>query len=160
MHGSVCKMAASQYDIFPTILELADCSYKMDSMQPGRSLVPYMHCPAKLPDRDVVIFDEYGKTRMIKKDGYKYVHHYEADFNELYYLAEDPDEMENLWGREEYEVQINAMKQEMEEWFARYSLPIYDGIQHDVTGRGQKNLCDKKDAFDQSFTYVKNRSAN
>ena len=155
MRGSVCRMAASQYDIFPTILELADCPPETEPLQPGQSLVSYFRCPLAPIDRDVVIFDEYGKTRMIKKDGFKYIHHYDADFNELYHLTEDPDEVENLWGRAEYESQISIMKQEMEEWFARYSIPAYDGTQHNVTGRGQRDLCDKENAFDQSFAYVK-----
>ena len=92
---------------------------------------------------------------MIKKEGIKYIHHYDADFNELYHLTEDPDEVENLWGRAEYESQISIMKLEMEEWFGRYSIPAYDGSQDIVTGRGQRDLCDKENAFDQSFAYVK-----
>lgn len=67
MRGSVCRMAASQYDIFPTILELADCPPETEPLQPGQSLVPHFRCPSVPIDRDVVIFDEYGKTRMIKK---------------------------------------------------------------------------------------------
>lgn len=155
VQGSVCSVPASQYDIFPTLLELAHCPGIQDPYQPGRSLVPQLQCPWKPADREVVIYDEYGKTRMIKKEGYKYVHHYGADFQELYHLTEDPDENENLWGREEYASKCRDMKEEMEEWFSKYSIPEYDGTKHTVTGRGQRDYCNKEGAFELSAAYIK-----
>lgn len=152
--GTVCHARASQYDIFPTILELAGCSSAPDPTQPGRSILPLLD-PSSDADRDIVIYDEYGKTRMIKRGDYKYIHHYGADFNELYDLGHDPDETENLWGQEEYHKLAAEMKEDMEKWFRKYSVPEYDGTKHDVTGRGQKDLCYKENAFDQSMEYIR-----
>lgn len=43
-------------------------------------------------DDRVVVFDEYSKTRMIKKNKFKYVHRYGNGPCEFYNLSNDPDE--------------------------------------------------------------------
>lgn len=146
--GTICHTPASQYDIYQTILELAGCTKSTDPYQPGHSLLPQLKCPSALSDREVVIYDEYGKTRMIKKDGYKYVHRYGTDFHEFYDLAQDPDESQNLYGKKEYSQSVIEMRREMEEWFAKYSLPEYDGTKHRITGNGQRDFCYKENAFE------------
>lgn len=156
--GRVCHEPLSQYDIFPTILDLAECNYDLSPLQPGESLLPYLSSPSKKEGRDLVIFDEYGKTRMIKKDGYKYIHHYGENFHELYSLKDDPEENENLYGKKEYWDLINLLKEEMEAWFQKYSVLEYEGIKHPVRGRGQKDICNRPNAFDQSYIYVSSKA--
>ena len=152
--GEVCHTPVSQYDIYPTILELAGCQAVPGPMQPGTSLLPLIQNPLGQKDRDIVVYDEYGRTRMIKKNGYKFIRHYEADFNELYDLKSDPDESVNLWDNGGYKELAAEMECDMEEWFEKYSVPECDGRKHAVTGRGQKDLCYKEGAFDQSMEYV------
>lgn len=69
--GTKCSAMASQYDIFPTILELAGCKFELEPMQPGKSLLKQINNPLDHYDDRVVVFDEYSKTRMIKKNKFK-----------------------------------------------------------------------------------------
>ena len=50
-----------------------------------------------------MVFDEYGPVRMIRNQDWKYIHRYPYGPHELYYLTEDPEEKENLYGQEAYE---------------------------------------------------------
>lgn len=147
--GTICSAMASQYDIFPTILSLAGCKFGQDPLQPGKSLEEQINHPLKEQSDRIVVFDEYSKTRMIKKCNMKYIHRYGDGPCEVYDLAKDPDETQNLFGNPDYERQIQGLKTEMEEWFNQYTIPKMDGRKFGVTGRGQEKMCYEDDAFDQ-----------
>ncbi|WP_207723874.1 sulfatase-like hydrolase/transferase [Mediterraneibacter hominis] len=149
--GEVCKNMVSQYDVFPTILELAGCEWETEALQPGRSLVELFQSPEKeMPER-VVVYDEYSKTRMIKKNHYKYIHRYGGGPCEFYDLRQDPEEVFNLYGDEKYREITAAMRQEMELWFAKYTQEKTDARKYDAKGRGQWDLCWKDGAFNQGI---------
>ena len=151
--GTKCSAMASQYDIFPTILELAGCKFELEPMQPGKSLLKQINNPLDHYDDRVVVFDEYSKTRMIKKNKFKYVHRYGNGPCEFYNLSNDPDEKNNLFGNKEYDEIIKTLKTDMEEWFDRYSTPEMDARKYDATGRGQDKMCYEEGAFDQSLEF-------
>lgn len=151
--GTKCSAMASQYDIFPTILELAGCKFELEPMQPGKSLLKQINNPLDNYDDRVVVFDEYSKTRMIKKNKFKYVHRYGNGPCEFYNLSNDPDEKNNLFGNKEYDEIIKTLKTDMEEWFDRYSTPEMDARKYDATGRGQEKMCYEEGAFDQSLEF-------
>ncbi len=151
--GKVCHNRVSQYDIFPTILELANCDYEKDVKQPGRSIVELIKSPEKKFSNRVVVYDEYGGTRMIKSNQYKYVQRDETQFCEFYNLERDPEEECNLYGEQQYSEIIMEMKKELEDWFSKYSITLLDGWQRKVTGRGQVDLCYKENAFNQDVEF-------
>ena len=149
--GSTCSAMAGQYDIFPTILSLAGCEYELESKQPGRSLMEQINHPTAEYEDRIVVFDEYSKTRMIKKGKLKYIHRYGDGPCEFYDLSTDPDEENNLYGNPVWEEQIQRLKAEMEEWFDRYTDPKMDARKGGAVGRGQEKMCYEENAFDQSI---------
>ena len=106
------------------------------SILQGKSLV------ASTP---VFVLDEYGSTRMIRTETWKYVHRYPAGPHELYNLVSDPSEDCNLIDREEYQERIEHLRLELENWFSEYVDPRIDGTQNNVTGRGQLGLLGSPD---------------
>lgn len=151
--GAVCRSMAGQCDLFPTILELAGCQWSLEPMQPGKSMTDLLRHPEKEREGSVVIYDEYGKTRMIRKGRYKYIHRYGGGPCELYDMERDPEEAEDLYGKEEYSSIIQSMKKEMEDWFARYTREKTDARKFSVKGRGQQKLCWEKDAFNPHIEF-------
>lgn len=151
--GSVCHNMLSQYDVFPTILDLAGCAFTLSPMQPGHSFAQMLEQPDKQDNNRVVVFDEYSKTRMIKKSHYKYIHRYKNGPCELYNLAEDPEETVNLYGQAPYQTLVESMRNEMELWFEKYSIPEKDGRNYNVSGKGQLKLCFEEQAFEQQLSY-------
>ena len=149
--GSTCSAMAGQYDIFPTILSLAGCEYKLEPKQPGKSLMEQINHPTAEYEDRIVVFDEYSKTRMIKKGKLKYIHRYGDGPCEFYDLSTDPDEENNLYGNPVWEEQIQRLKSEMEEWFDRYTDPKMDARKGGAVGRGQEKMCYEENAFDQSI---------
>ena len=90
-------------------------------------------------DRWVVVYDEYGPTRMIRTEEWKYVCRLPYGPDELYHLSVDPEENTNLIDEPEYRPLVDRMYAQMTEWFYRYSDPAMDGAKEGVTGFGQ--LC-------------------
>ena len=88
-------------------------------------------------DTEVVVFDEYGPVRMIRNKEWKYIHRYPYGPHELYHLAEDPDEKENLYGQEAYKKITVEMRKGLNEWFNKYVDEKVDGVKEGVTGLGQ-----------------------
>lgn len=131
----------SHYDLFPTILELAGLSRteqdQYTSGLPGTSMVPVLNGSRKQIRDDVVIFDEYGPTRMVRTGEYKLIYRTPFGPHELYDMKKDPGERENLIDHREYQEIKNQLYQKLDHWFARYTLPQYDGRRYPVDGDGQ-----------------------
>ena len=84
--GSVQPAMASGYDFMPTLLDYLNLPLPEDRNYPGRSFLAALKGEED-PGRDnVVIYDEYGTTRMIRTAEWKYVHRYPDGPNELYDL--------------------------------------------------------------------------
>ena len=151
--GAVCHQMASQYDFYPTMLELAGCSWEKEPMQPGKSIVSLIRQPEEeAPDR-VVVFDEYSNTRMIRTKKWKYVDRYPDGPNQLFDMEKDPEELENLYGNSAYEGTVLELKAAMERWFDAYTKEENDGRKYKVTGSGQLDRCGSKTPFDLRLEY-------
>ena len=85
----------------------------------------------------VVIYDEYGGTRMIRTESWKYMSRFPNGPNELYDLNNDPDERFNLAGDKGYSARCKSLNKELENWFEQYVEPNRDGRSKPVTGSGQ-----------------------
>lgn len=126
----------SHYDLFPTILEIAGIEDRNGDKRPGRSFLPVLQ-GREMTDRDVVVFDEYGPTRMIRTAQAKLVYRYPYGPHELYDLTEDPDEDNNLFDDVRYEGLKAKLLERLESWFLEYADPAVDGTREAVTGFGQ-----------------------
>ena len=133
----VQEAMVSAYDFMPTLLE-----YLGLPIPTGRDIAGQSFLPTLLGEKDearehVVIYDEYGGTRMLRTKEWKYVHRYPDGPDELWDLVNDPDERHNLVGDRAQVSRILEMRRMLEEWFARYADPDADGVKQDVTGLGQ-----------------------
>lgn len=136
--GAVCSELLSHYDVLPTLCEIAGVPCRTVQRLPGRSFVPWLRDPDRRDPAPVVVFDEYGPVRMIRDHDYKLILRYPYGPNELYDLAADPEETENLYGRREQEARVLSMRRTLERWFARYADPAFDARAEGVAGTGQR----------------------
>ncbi len=151
--GVVCEELLSQYDIRPTLLEVAGIEDEESYVLPGTSFASLLMGSDDVPREDVVVFDEYGPARMIRTREWKYIRRYPFGPNELYDLANDPDEAANLVDEPEQAGRIAQLRARMERWFEHYADPEVDGLREAVTGYGQMGLAglrgDGSEAFDR-----------
>jgi arylsulfatase A-like enzyme len=138
--GEVCSGMFSAYDLMPTLLDYTGLANPGAGKLPGRSFVPVLRGEAAGGNDHIVVYDEYGPTRMIRTREYKYVHRYPYGPHELYDLQQDPQERRNLLLEDGGEELVVPLKAKLEEWFVRYSDPAVDGRHEAVTGKGQLGL--------------------
>jgi len=135
--GQVSRDLLSHYDVFPTLLDYLGLPNSQAGALPGRSFAPLLRGQALDERGPVVVFDEYGPTRMIRSQRWKYIHRYPYGPHELYDLENDPGEAANLIEEAstiEIATELNA---QLAEWFVRYADPYLDGSREAVTGKGQ-----------------------
>ncbi len=147
--GVVSADLLSHYDVMPTLLDYLGLPNPGAESLPGRSFAGLLRGEASWRQaagtgQPVVVFDEYGPTRMIRTLDWKYVHRYPYGPNELYHLAGDPGETRNLLAAAQPGTRAAAMraelKGELDAWFARYADPRLDGSREAVYGKGQLTL--------------------
>lgn len=131
----------SQYDIFPTILSLADIHEPaveayMETL-PGKSILPVLRGDRERIRKEVVVYEEYGPVRMIRDEQYKLIYRTPYGPHELYDLYNDPDETQNLINQPEYQQLKRRLFSRMEKWFQQYTTQAYDGRKFPVYGDGQ-----------------------
>jgi arylsulfatase A-like enzyme len=108
--GTVSEKMVLNLDFAETFLDAAGVSIPED-MQ-GQSIIPLLKGETPETWRDAVYYHyyEYPAVHMVKRhygirtERYKLIHfYYDVDEWELYDLQEDPDEMNNLYGKEGYD---------------------------------------------------------
>ena len=126
----------SACDLFPTLCELAGVTPAPDPMRPGVSFLPLLRGEPG-GDRCAIVYDEYGPTRMIRTQRFKYVHRFCYGPNELYDMQADPGEEHNLYGQPEYDDTVLELRTRMLRWFDEHTVPELNGAREPVTGSGQ-----------------------
>ncbi|MCL2479266.1 MAG: sulfatase-like hydrolase/transferase, partial [Treponema sp.] len=151
--GKVCAESVSAYDIFPTFVEMLNLDKSACNGLPGKSFLKLLKGQTSMETcgRDVIIYDEYGPTRMIRTPEWKYIHRYPFGPNEHYDLTNDPGEEKNLVGENSFASLIHDMRARMENWFLRYADVRVDGTREEVTGLGQ--LCSAGTFAQKSVKY-------
>jgi arylsulfatase A-like enzyme len=143
----------SQYDWLPTMVDYLGLSPDVlpDNL-PGKSFAPILR-GRELPDPNhcLVVYDEYGPTRMIRNRQWKLVWRHPAGPHELYNLVEDPKEHRNLFDFKGNMDVIESLQKTMEQWFKKYTDPRFDGKTKPNTGHGQKDWPDAPNAFRVRF---------
>jgi choline-sulfatase len=135
--GYVQKAMVSAYDFMPTLLDYLQLSTPEIHNLPGKSFLPALLGQDSIGRDNVVVYDEYGQTRMIRTHEWKYIYRYSDGPNELYNLINDPDECENLINDVSQINRIGEMQNSLEKWFKTYSVTDKDGTKFDVNGLGQ-----------------------
>ena len=148
--GKVCEALLSHYDLMPTLLDYLGLPHPEAEDLPGRSFAELLRGEALDEDAYVVVYDEYGPTRMIRNREWKYIHRIPYGPHEFYHLASDPDELHNLItsadnvspqvATAEERAVLEAMRAQMDAWFVRYVDPARDGAHEQVMGRGQLDV--------------------
>lgn len=143
--GVVCSALLSQYDFMPTLLEYVGIENPGAESLPGKSFVPLLMGDMAAGREHVVVYDEYGPTRMVRTRDWKYVRRHPDGPNELYCLAEDPTEQTNLIDDLDSRSIAREMRGRLVAWFDRWADPIRDGRECPVTGAGQGGRMDEPD---------------
>jgi arylsulfatase A-like enzyme len=138
--GEVISSLHSHYDIMPTVLDYLNIENPDSDSLPGRSFSALLEGRAIEGDDRVVVFDEYGPTRMIRTVEWKYVHRYPYGPHELYDLINDPDERQNLIAEQKHQPIRESLQADLDAWFVRYADPERDGSREAVMGRGQLDI--------------------
>lgn len=137
--GVVTESMCSHYDIIQTLNELLDLKATLPENLPGKSFANVL-LTGENKDNHIVIFDEYGNSRMIRNREWKYIHRYPYGPHELYHLITDPGEKENLIEQLDNpvyrEIRENLLS-ELQKWYLTYADPAVDGSREAVTGFGQ-----------------------
>ncbi len=134
--GVVQGGMVSAYDFMPTLLDWLKLPLPTGGDLPGQSFAPLLRGEG-LGREEVVVYDEYGGTRMLRTRQWKYVHRYREGPDELYDLLNDPDERENLAASVAHAGRVCVLQEQLEAWFARYVVADKDGRDFDVRGAGQ-----------------------
>ncbi len=143
--GRVSEQLLSAYDFAATLLELAGLEPGGFETGPGRSFAPLLtgrEPEAAAETRPVVVFDEYGPSRMIRSRWWKYNHRYPHGPHELYDLENDPGERHNLVDDPAQTDRVADMRSELQEWFDTYGSTAFDGSALPVAGAGQLHPID------------------
>ncbi len=136
--GVTQKAMVCAYDWMPTLLDYLGLPCPDETQKlVGRSFKPVLLGQTQQARDHVVIYDEYGPTRMIRTERWKYVHRYPDGPHELWDLVNDPDERHNLIDDPAYRPRARELRAALETWFARYADPRVDGLKQEVTGLGQ-----------------------
>ena len=136
--GRSTDVLVSGYDFMPTLLDCLGLPVPEGEGLPGCSFLPVLTGASDTGRDLVVVYAEYGPTRMLRTREWKYVHRYPYGPNELYDLVNDPDERQNRVDDPAHGQRIREMRQQLAEWFARYVDPAMDGASWPVTGYGQR----------------------
>jgi arylsulfatase A-like enzyme len=103
--GSSCDTPVNGIDFFPTLLQLAGVKAPPKQVIDGVSLVPLLKGGSIAPRPLFWHYPHYGNqggepSSIIRADDWKLIHYWEDDRNELYNLAADIGETNNLAGTE------------------------------------------------------------
>ncbi len=134
--GYVQPALVSAHDFMPTLLEYLELPLPDGLNLPGKSFLQALLGKEDTARESVVIYDEYGDTRMIRTADWKYIQRYPDGPNELYDLVNDAGERTNLVEDSAQATRISEMREQLEKWFEQYANPEKDGRGRGVSGGG------------------------
>ena len=116
--GERSKKLVANYDVMPTVLDLAGLSDKLPQAPQS-------------PGRDVsqghdAVFYEFENLRCVRTLDWKYVHRHPNGPHELYDLTADADEFDNLVDDPQHAARRNELKQKLDDFYREFALPKYD----------------------------------
>lgn len=131
--GQRSNRLVTNYDFLPTLLSHLGMTSEMPSQpkSPGRDFSSEFKRQASESrvaeeSADDAVFYEFEGLRCIRTPRWKYVHRHPNGPHELYDLAADADEFDNLVTRTEFASTRSRLKQRLEEFYNAYAEPKYD----------------------------------
>lgn len=131
--GQRSNRLVTNYDFLPTLLSHLGMNGEMPSepKSPGHDFSSeFKHQAAESrgieQSADDAVFYEFEGLRCIRTPRWKYVHRHPNGPHELYDLAADADEFDNLVSRTEFASTRTRLKQRLEEFYDLYAEPKYD----------------------------------
>ena len=135
--GYVQRAMVSAYDFMPTLLDYLGLPTPEGAGIVGQSFLRSLLGQSDTSREHVVIYDEYGNTRMVRTLRFKYVHRYPDGPHELWDLERDPDERDNRIADPNQRERIAELWGRLESWFEQHVNPEVDGAGLPVNGLGQ-----------------------
>lgn len=119
-------LMVSNYDFYPSLLSLLGLKGQIPQRpeRPGRDYSPLLR--GRSIDWENVIHYEFENSRMIRTDDWKHTYRFPDGPDELYDLRTDPGEKNNLAGQAEFAEVQAELRGRLDEFFDRYSDPLYD----------------------------------
>jgi choline-sulfatase len=131
--GRRSEIFVDHLDLFATILDAAEVDLDSPTLHriasPGRSVLPVVNDPATGWRR--FRFSEHGNVRMVADERWKLVRRYpplDPRFgDELYDLANDPRETDNIVADPAYAKEVSRLREVLDRYFARFENPEKSG---------------------------------
>lgn len=136
--GSTSDVMISTIDILPTVIDISRAAAGQNLQLDGRSFLPLLRGEKDVPWREAYC-DTYDMTylaeapmRMIRTDRWKLVLHLGRNMreasdgrrHELFDLANDPEELENLYGRTAITGVQHDLEARLGEWMREKNAPL------------------------------------
>jgi arylsulfatase A-like enzyme len=121
--GVVCNVPVTSTDFYPTMLDIAGLPLRPEQHVDGVSLTPLLKQSGTLADRPLFWhYPHYGNQggspgAVIREGDWKLIEFFEDDRVELYNLAEDIGEQNDL--AERYPDRVNQLREALHAWQAR-----------------------------------------
>jgi arylsulfatase A-like enzyme len=140
--GTECEVPVSGMDFYPTFMELAATSVPDEQLVDGTSMVPLLEGgnSEDLDNRDLFWhYPHYGNqggepSSIIRRGEWKLIHYYEDERDELYNLAEDPGEQNDVQAQGKDRAQ--QLRRRLDAWLKEVDAklpepdPQYDSEKH------------------------------
>lgn len=125
--GKRVDLLVSNVDFMPTMLDYLGLEWKNTSQpkSPGRSFAAELR-GKPIDGWDNTIYYEFENVRAIRTDRWKYIERFRQSPNELYDLAADPGELENLIEKPEHAETRQKLAARLHEYFDRVADPKWD----------------------------------
>jgi arylsulfatase A-like enzyme len=126
--GRTSDLLVSNYDFLPTVLEQLGLGNRMPAAprSPGRSYAAALRGETPAPAWDNVVFYEMETMRGVRTDSWKYTARHPSGPFELYDLAADPMERNNLHGQPGTEPRRAELAARLDAFFAQHADPKFD----------------------------------
>ena len=131
----VSAVLLSSAALHPTLCDLAGVSVD-DRLAAASSFAPLLRGEPFAGEQVVVAHSEYGGGRMITDGRWKLVLRW-AGPTELYDLATDPDELDNLADDPRHSTRQQELGEALEKWFSDRERPGFSAYHRNVRGYGQ-----------------------
>jgi len=123
--GSVCDQPVSLIGLFPTLTDL--CGLPPKSNFDGKSITPLLKDPSTPVDDVAITYLSKPNNYGISAKDWRYIH-YSDGGEELYHIAQDPYEWENLAEKPEHKAKLDFFRQRAPKKFAPLVPPSHDAL--------------------------------
>ncbi|HJO03539.1 MAG TPA: sulfatase-like hydrolase/transferase [Acidobacteriota bacterium] len=124
--GQVSDLLVGQYDLMPTMLDLAGFGDVEIANSPGRSFADHLKGSELTEWADAVYMDQEA-TRVVRTDRYSFWKRLKGTGEHaLYDVRDDPEQMNNLYGSPDHADVVSDLDTKLAMFFDTYSAVEYD----------------------------------